>query len=207
MSDQEQAILDMHADLLAANGEDITVLIGDDGIDLRAVRGRTRDEGYDASGLLILYFAIDWIVRASELVVGDVQVVPPVRSRIIAGESVFEVLPLKPDGKAVEFRDPYLLLARMHTKRLAAGGGTDALAAGGHMRVDPATRTIEANVALSVTTTKLRRIESVEVWLPANGVLSRITGGIGIEVATNGLSATVKSGVRLVNARVVLFGT
>lgn len=207
MSEHETAIAEMHDELLAANGEDITVLIGDDGIDLQAIRGRTSDEGLDAQGLLIEHLAIDFIVKQRDLVIGEARVIPPTRSRVIAGNEVFDVLPVKPTGKAVEQKDPYGVLVRIHTKRRSRDGGEDALAAGGHMRVDPIVRTIESYVATTIATSRLRRIESVEVWMVDGLQLRNVSSAVSVTISSNGTAVIVESGVRLANARIVLLGT
>ncbi len=205
-----KAAIESHINtLLLTQGEDVTLIYGENAIECRAVRGKTVEEAFEAQSLAVEFRAVDFLFNALKLLDEDDELVMPDRgNQIVVGAEVFTILPLHNDGQAVECRDPYGVLLRCHTKRLAAGTGSGAQGGGSFVRRERKIVTPTADTPLEITPTGLKSITSVEVWkLNGNESLTNVTAGLNVTVteATPPV-VTITSGTTLTNARVFLVG-
>lgn len=86
-------------------------------VTLRATLGHTKYEQADASGIVTTQESRDYLVRATDLVLGGFLVLPEVGDEIVEGAFVHVVLPL-PNEEHFRFSDPYRVMLRIHTKQV-----------------------------------------------------------------------------------------
>jgi hypothetical protein len=115
------AVLGAHNALRSSRGLDVTYCRGDATVAVTAVPGQTRVTVEDASGLSIRAKRRDWIVRASDLLLGGQTVLPEVGDtiRLTVGQDVqvFEVQRLAGEGHYTACDDLGQVL-RIHTRQI-----------------------------------------------------------------------------------------
>lgn len=90
---------------------------GDESVTLLATVGKTLFRGEDQYGRLMYTHSRDYLLRATDLVFGESQVIPELGDRITDGESTYEVL--APNGEPHwRWSDPHQGTIRIHTKEI-----------------------------------------------------------------------------------------
>lgn len=93
---------------------------------LRATIGRTEYQQDDGAGVITRAEERDFLIRARDLVIDGVQVLPEAGDRIEETESgrlfVYEVLPVSSAHPHYRYSDPYRNTLRIHTKLIGEEG-------------------------------------------------------------------------------------
>lgn len=102
-------------------GESVTYTRGVESVSLTITRGQTAFETEDTDGFTITAHSIDFIVKASDLVLDGEVALPEVRDYITdAAGKVYSVLIL-PGGTHYRFSDPAQTILRVHTRMVDDG--------------------------------------------------------------------------------------
>lgn len=88
---------------------------GSQAVTVRAALGHTKYEQADASGIVTSIEARDYLIRASDLVLGGFRILPEAGDLIVEEAATHVVLPL-PNEEHFRFSDPYRVILRIHTK-------------------------------------------------------------------------------------------
>lgn len=110
----KQAISSLASSLQAAGGVEVVYIWGEFPITLKATKGETEFEVITSSGLATHYRSTDWIIKASDLVVGGEEVEPQRGDIIEDGDDIYEVMPTN-DLQPYRRADTYGILLRVHS--------------------------------------------------------------------------------------------
>ena len=96
----------------------VTYARGGDTVELNATAGRTEFEQVDDYGIVHKIESRDFLIRATDLVLNSVTVLPAVGDRVTDGAHVYEVMPLGTEPP-YRFSDAAHATLRIHTKYVA----------------------------------------------------------------------------------------
>jgi len=116
MSDAENWLTDQ---LKEYAGVTITYSRGASSVSLTATIGSTEFESDDSAGVYVRFRSIDFLVKASDLIISEAVITPARNDTITYDGDTYEVLP--PGGQQVYQPTPHVKQLRIHTKQTAIG--------------------------------------------------------------------------------------
>lgn len=120
----DQAITDQYESLREAAGVAVRYRRGDESVELIVVRGNSRYEIADNSGMMVNKDVLDFIILTSELVLDDENVLPMAGDRIeeLDSGAVHELMQPSPSETLWRYSDRNRSRVRVHTRTVREAG-------------------------------------------------------------------------------------